>query len=119
MKTDGNFNRPWESHGYSDTYDTGDNNTRKIVTRYIILLIVSVIDWCLLSQKIVTLIITDPECSAIRDICCEILFVCAIFLFMGVVVEYPITVHIENVGYLFLSDNTLVSQCAKHIYVHK
>ena len=36
---------------------------------------------------------------------------------MGVVVEYPITVHADNVGDIFLSDNTSVSQRMKHIYV--
>ena len=34
---------------------------------------------------------------------------------MGVVVKYPITVHVDNVGSIFLSDNKLVSQWTKDI----
>ena len=30
-------------------------------------------------------------------------------------VKYPITVHVDNVGDIFLSENTLVSQRTKHI----
>ena len=36
---------------------------------------------------------------------------------MGVVVEYPITVHVDNVGAIFLSNNISVSQQTKHIDV--
>ena len=34
---------------------------------------------------------------------------------MGVVVEYPITMHIDSVGDIFLSENTLVYKQTKHI----
>ena len=36
---------------------------------------------------------------------------------MVVVVEYPIAVHVDNVGGVFLSDNTSVSQWKNHIYM--
>ena len=38
---------------------------------------------------------------------------------MVVVVEYPITVQVDNVGAIFLSENTFLSQRKKHIYVHR
>ena len=38
-----------------------------------------------------------------------------ILLFMGVVVEYPIIVHIDNVGAIFLSEKTSEYQQTKHI----
>ena len=37
---------------------------------------------------------------------------------MGVFVEYPIIVHIDNFGYIFLLENTLVSQRMMHIDVN-
>ena len=37
---------------------------------------------------------------------------------MGVVIEYPITFHIYNIGAILISENTLVSQQTKHIDVH-
>ena len=36
---------------------------------------------------------------------------------MGVVVEYPINLHVDNNESIFQSENTLVSQCTKHIDV--
>ena len=38
---------------------------------------------------------------------------------MVVVVEYPITVHVDNVGDIFLSKKTLASQKTKHIDVYR
>ena len=37
---------------------------------------------------------------------------------MGFVVEQPITVHVDNVGAIFLSYNTSEAQWNKHIYLH-
>ena len=37
---------------------------------------------------------------------------------MGVVFDYPITVHVDNVGDIFPSENTSVSQQAEPIGVH-
>ena len=39
-------------------------------------------------------------------------------MFVGVVVEYPITVHVDNVGAVFLPDNTSVPQRKNHIDVN-
>ena len=62
-------------------------------------------------------ICTEAEYSEIVEVCCEILFVPAILLFMGVVVEYPITVHIDNVGSILLSWNISEHKSTKHIDV--
>ena len=51
------------------------------------------------------------------EVCCEILFFHVILLFMGVVIEYPITFHIYNIGAILISENTLVSQQTNHIDV--
>ena len=61
--------------------------------------------------------ITEAKYLAITEVCCKILFIRAVFLFMRVVVEYPIIVHVDNVGAIFLSDNTSASQQMKHIDV--
>ena len=117
MRPDGNINRTWELRGYSDMDYTGDKDTQKRVTGYIFLINREVIACSVLIKKTVTLSITDAEYSVITDLCCKILFVCVILLFMVVVVEYPITMHVDNVGDIFLSENTSVSQQTKHIDV--
>ena len=75
------------------------------------------ISWSLQSHKIITLSIIESVYSEITEICCKILFVHEILLFMGVVVEYPITMYIDNVGAIFLLKDTSVSQITTHIDV--
>ena len=96
----------------------GDNDTRKIMAGYICLINKAVIDWNFRSQETVTLSVIESEYLEITEVCCKILFVSAVLLFIGVVVEYPITVHVEQFGYIFLLDNTSVPQWTKHIDVN-
>ena len=51
MKTDKNINEPWELHRYSDMDYAWDNDTRKTVTGYIILIHRTVIAWHSRIQK--------------------------------------------------------------------
>ena len=87
MKPDGNLNIPWELCGYSDRDYTGDINTQRIVTVYILLINIFFIAWHSPSQKIVTLSVTEYEHSEIMIVCCKILFFHATLPFMGVVFE--------------------------------
>ena len=103
IKPDGNINGPWELRGCSDANYAGDNDTQKIVIGYIVLINGAFIAWCSLSHKTVTLFVTEPEYSEITEVCCEILFICVILWFMGVVVEYPIIMHVDKVRAIFLS----------------
>ena len=73
------------------------------MTRCIVIINRSIIAWCLRSQKIVTLSVTEAEYSEITEVSCEILFFRIISLFVVVFVELSITVHIDDVG----SDNII------------
>ena len=84
----------------------GDNNTHKTVTGYIVLINKEVIAWRLQNQKTVTLSVIEAKYSTIMEVYCKILFFHAILLFMRVVVEYPITIYVDNIGAIFLSENT-------------
>ena len=84
IKLEGKINGIWELHGYSDADYTRDNNNRKSTTGYIFLIKRLVIAWCLWSQKKVTLSVIEYKYSAITEICCGIIFIHAILLFMGV-----------------------------------
>ena len=67
------------------------------------------------SHKTVTLSVTEAEYSAITEVCYKILFFRTISLFIGVIVEYNITVHVDIVGDIFLLENASVYQRTKHI----
>ena len=52
---------------------------------------------------------------AVSDVCTEIIFIRMILEFLGVKVRMPIIVHCDNVGAIFLSYNTKISQRTKYI----
>ena len=115
MKPDRNINGIWELRGYSDVDYAVDNDTCKSVTWYIVLINRAFIAWCLQSHKTVTISVIEDAYSSITEVCCEILILCVVLLFMGIFVEYPITVHIDDVGAILILENTLVSQQTKQI----
>ena len=78
----------------------------KSVTGYIAIINGEVIAWYSRIQKKVTLSVTEAEYSAITELCCRIIFIRDILLFMGVVFEYPIILHVDNIGAIFLPYNT-------------
>ena len=54
-------------------------------------------------RKQLQYIFTEAGYSEITEIYCEILFICAILLFMEVIVQYPVILHVDNVGDILLS----------------
>ena len=50
------------------------------------------------TQKIIKILVTEAEYSAVPELCYLMKKICAIFLFMGVFVEYKIIVHVDNFG---------------------
>ena len=90
----------------------------KIVTRYIVLINGLVIAWCSRSQKTVTLSVTETRYSEIAEVCCEILFVCAISLLVGFLNKYPITLNVGNIVAILLSENTPLSKRINHMDLH-
>ena len=102
MKRYGNLNGTWELGGYSDRDCVGDNDTQTIVIGCIVIINPLVIVWNSLSQKTVTLSVTEAGYSTITEVYCKMRFFRAISLFMGVVLEFPIAVHVDNLGAIFL-----------------
>ena len=117
MKTDRHLNKLWGICGYSAVEYAVYNDDLKSLTGYIVVINEVVIPWHLKIHKTVTLSNTEAEYSALTDVCCEILFVCAILLLMGVVSRYTITVHLDNVGAISLLENPSVYQQINHIDV--
>ena len=98
IKPDGNLNGPWELHTYSDVDYAEYNKTQKRVTGCIVTINKFFITCHLQSQKIVTLSVTETEYSEIMEVYCKILFVRAVLLILGVIVEYPITMTIIDIS---------------------
>ena len=78
-----------------------DVDTRRSITGYLIYFCKALITRKIRLQRRVTLSSTEGEYVGLSEISTEILFVRDIFVFMGIQIEYPIFVHVDNAGALF------------------
>lgn len=62
-----------------------------------------------------TLSSTEAEYVAVSEVCTEIIFIKQILEFLGIKIDFPITVHCDNVGAIFLANNAKNSQRTKHV----
>ena len=110
-----NFGGIWKIVAYSDSDYSGDKDTRISVTGFCIYIEACLIAWKSRAQKSVTLSSTEAEYIAVSELCMEIIFVKQILEFLEINVDYPITVHCDNEGAIFLAYNAKNSQRTKHV----
>ena len=101
--------------GVVDTGFATDVDTRRSVTGYLIYFCDALIAWKSILQKNVTLSSTEGEYVRLSEISTEIIFVRDILVFLGIEIEYPIVVHVDNTGAIFLANNETLGQRTKHI----
>lgn len=107
----------WKISGKSDSDYAGDKNTRQSVSGYVVYLNGALIAWKSKSQKTVTLSSTEAEYMALGELCTEVLFVKMLMENMGLQVDLPMHLEIDNTGAMFLAENATTSQRTKHIDV--
>ena len=73
--------------------------------------------WKSKSQKSVTLSSSEAEYVALSEAAKEIKFVYQLLQSIGIEIELPITVKVDNVGAIFMSENTSMSGRTKHVDV--
>ena len=105
----------WEIKGYSDSDFAGDTDGRKSISGYVIYLQGCPISWRSKGQKSVSLSSTEAEYMAVSEIATEILFIRSMLEFLGVKVELPIEVNVDNIGAIYLSKSATSSNRTRHI----
>ena len=105
----------WVVLAFSDSDFAGDKNSRKSVTGYGVYVLGCLVAWKSRGQKTVALSSCEAEYLAVADVCTEILFIRSLLTFIGINVEYPITVKCDNVGAIFLGYNAKTSPRTKHV----
>ena len=105
----------WEIKGITDASFASNKETRRSVTGYLIFLNGVLIAWKSKTQHHVTISTTKSEYVALSHVSMEILFVRDILLFLGIEVELPIMVKVDNQGAIFLSNNRTLGQRTKHV----
>ena len=105
----------WEMKAYSDSDFAGDTETRKSVSGFVIYLCGAAISWRSKGQKSVSLSSTEAEYMAISEVAMEILYIEGILKFLDQKLKYPIIVHVDNIGAVYLSKNATTGNRTKHI----
>jgi hypothetical protein len=104
----------WVIEAYCDSDFAGDRDTRRSVTGYAIYLNGTLIAWKSRSQKNVTLSSTEAEYVAISEACTAIMYVVHLLKSINCKIEFPITLHVDNMGAIFLANNASTSR-TRHI----
>ena len=105
----------WALKALSDRDFASDKETRISVFGYIIYFCGIPIAWRSKGMKSVVLSTTEAEYMALSEVVKELKFIVQLLQTMNIEVELPITVHIDNVGAIWLSNNRTTSDRTKHI----
>ena len=100
---------------YTDSDWAGDKDTRISVSGYVIFLLGVPVSWKSKGQRSVTLSSSEAELVALSEAAKEIKFIVQILLSMGIPVKLPVICRVDNVGAIFMAENTSTSQRTKHI----
>ena len=105
----------WALKALSDSDFASDKETRISVFGYIIYFCGIPIAWRSKGMKSVVLSTTEAEYMALSEVVKELKFIVQLLETMNIKVELPITVYVDNVGAIWLSNNHTTSDRTKHI----
>ena len=105
----------WALKALSDSDFASDKETRISVFGYIIYFCGIPIAWRSKGMKSVVLSTTEAEYMALSEVVKELKFIVQLLQTMNIEVELPITVYVDNVGAIWLSNNRTMSGRTKHI----
>jgi hypothetical protein len=105
----------WSLQVYFDSDWAGDFETRITVTGFILYLMNVAVCWRSKSQKGVTLSRTEAEYVAMSEAVKEVKFIYYLLLDIGIEVEFPIIVKTDNVGAMFMAQNSSSGVRTRHV----
>ena len=107
--------RKWVLKALSDSDFASDKETRISVYGYVIYFCGIPIAWWSKGMKSVVLSTTEAEYMALSEVVKELKFIVQLLQTMNITVELPNTVHVDNVGAIWLSNNGNTGDRTKHI----
>jgi hypothetical protein len=105
---------PWDLVEYSDSDWAGDKDDRRSVSSYQIYLNDVLIAWHSKSQKTVALLSSEAEFCACSEAAREVPFIAQILMSMKIPINLPVTIWINNVGAIFMTENQTSSARTRH-----
>ena len=106
---------PWDLVCYSDSDYAGDPDTRRSVSGYILYVCGVPICWRSKAQRSITLSSSEAEWIALSEATKEVMFVLQLLESMHIRVQLPITVRVDNIGAIWMSQNVNTSSRTKHV----
>ena len=103
---------------FTDSDYAADPVSQKSVSGYIIYVRGVPLCWCSRQQKCITVSSCEAEWIALSEAVKDIIFLLKVCNSMHIQVQLPVTVHVDNIGAIFLSENVTTSQNTKHIDIH-
>ena len=100
---------------FSDSDFANDKETRISVYRYVIYFCGVPVAWKSKSMRSAVLSTTEPEYVVISEVVKEIKFIYQLLESMDVKVPLHIKVRVENIGAIWLANNSGVSERTKHV----
>ncbi len=107
----------WTMTMFLDSDYAGDSETTISVTGFCVILMGVPISWKSRAQRNVTLPLSEAEFVALSEPAKEIKFIVQVLLSIGIKVELPIIVCVDNVGAIFMAENVSTSPRTKHVGV--
>jgi len=101
--------------GFCDSDYAGDKQTRLSISGFIIFLCGVPIAWRSKAQRSVSLSSSEAEFVSLSEAAKEVKFIAQVIESMGIKVQKPITVYIDNIGAKFMAYNVTTSQRTKHV----
>ena len=108
-------NDMWNLEAFSDSDWAGDKQSRISICGYILYFCGVAIAWKSKGMKHVTLSSSEAELVALSECVKDVKFVMKILEDLGIKVQRPVTVRVDNVGAIFLAENATTSQRTRHI----
>jgi hypothetical protein len=105
----------WTMTVYTNSEYASDKETRISIGGYIIFLLGVPILWKSKAQRSVTLSSTEAEFVALLEAAKDIKSVAQVLESMGIKVELPIVVRVDNVGTIFMSENVSTTSQTRHV----
>ena len=105
----------WQLEAFSDSDFANDKETRISVYGYVIYFSGVPVAWKSKSMRSVVLSTTEAEYVAISEVVKEIKFIYQLLESMNVKVPLPIKVRVDNIGAIWLVNNSGVSKRTKHV----
>ena len=108
------WHRTWELVAYSDSDYAGEKETRRSVYGYFMYFCGVPIAWRNKGIGSVVLSTTEAEYIALSQVVKELKFIIQLLQTMKIQIEIPITVYVDNVGAIWLSNNHTTS---RHVHI--